>query len=296
MIIVKVQGGLGNQMFQYALYEWLLINGKDVKLDISHYSIHSKKGLVDTMHNGYELNRIFAVNPRYSSYREACILGDIRRDYFNRARRKFLGNKKTHITRDRLETEGWYSESLLSMDRVYFDGYWCTFRYAEQIRDIILEKFRFIDVSDKANEDIIEKIKNSNSVSLHIRHGDYLNLQDLYCALDEKYYQRAIDKICENVENPVFFCFSDDIEWCKKNIKTKNILYIDWNRKENSFRDMQLMSLCKHNILANSTFSMWGAWLNQNPNKIVIRPERVFVNPKNEILDFWPVEWMILNN
>ena len=296
MIVVRIQGGLGNQMFQYALYEWLLSNEKDVKLDISSYSMNVKKSKVDTVHNGYELERIFNLNPSYASYREACEVGDISRDVINRVRRSFLGKKKTHITRDTLNSNGWYSDDLLAMDDVYLDGYWCTFKYSEAIKETIIDRFSFAEVKDKANKDIIEKIKGCNSVSLHIRHGDYLNLTDRFCALDENYYYRAIKKIKEQVENPVFFCFSDDIEWCKENIKEDNIFFIDWNKKENSFMDMQLMSLCSHNILANSTFSMWGAWLNKNSDKIVIRPKKVFVDPQNEISDFWPEEWIILDN
>ncbi len=292
MIVVRVQGGLGNQMFQYALYEWLLSKGKYVKLDISSYSINAKESKVDTVHNGYELERIFNLNPSYASYREACEVGDISRDVINRVRRKFLGKKKKHVTRDVLSCNGWYSEDLLTMDDRYLDGYWCTFKYSEAIRETILESFSFPEVKDKTNKDIIEKINMCNSVSLHIRRGDYLNLTDRFCVLDEKYYQRAMKKIKEKVENPMFFCFSDDIEWCKENIKEDNILFVDWNKKENSFIDMQLMSLCSHNILANSTFSMWGAWLNKNPDKIVIRPAKVFVDPKNEISDFWPKEWV----
>lgn len=296
MIIVKVQGGLGNQMFQYSLYEWLLSNGKDVKLDISHYQMNTQTGAADTMHNGYELERIFSVNATYATFSEICKFGSVRKDIVSRAWRKFFGVKKTHITREKLGEKRWYFDELKTKDNVYLEGYWCSFKYADAIREKITNRFTFSSAIDENNENIIRTIKETNSVGLHIRHGDYLKLQDVYCSLDENYYQRAISMIKKNVENPVFFCFSDDIAWCREHIKEEQIYYIDWNHKEDSFRDMQLMSLCKHNILANSTFSMWGAWLNANPNKIVVRPQKVFVNPENEFLDFWPEDWLVLNN
>jgi len=301
MIIVKIQGGLGNQMFEYALYEWLRHNGKDAKIDISHYGAAKKSGAADTVHNGYELEKLFSLSPVYATFKEAGRLGEVRTDIIYKLWRKFVRkrNKKTHITRIDFDGNRWYLNELLDMDNIYLDGYWCTYKYADEIRDTVLKSFTFPEFSgeaDRKNIEASEIIKNTNSVSIHVRHGDYLKLQNVYCNLGSEYYNNAIKKIEETVESPVFFCFSDDIEWCRENIKAENIHFIDWNKGNDSYKDMQLMSLCKHNILANSTFSMWGAWLNRNPDKRVIRPKRVFVDPTDEIVDFWPDEWVVIDN
>lgn len=300
MIIIKIQGGLGNQMFEYALYEWLKHHGKDAKVDISQYGIAKKSGGADTVHNGYELEKLFSVSPVYATFGEARRLGEVRTDILYKVWKKYLkkSNKKTHLTRKHFGGNRWYIEEILNKDNIYLDGYWCTYKYADEIRDVILEKFSFPEFAsdDVKNREAAKKMAETNSVSIHVRHGDYLKLQNVYCNLDKDYYNSAIEKIGENVENPVFFCFSDDIEWCRENIKAENIHFIDWNTGNDSYKDMQLMSLCKHNILANSTFSMWGAWLNKNPEKTVIRPERVFVNSSDEFSDFWPDEWIALKN
>ena len=130
-----------------------------------------------------------------------------------------------------------------------------------------------------------------NSVSIHIRRGDYLVCDLLKNLLPLFYYEAAIKYILEKVESPIFFIFSNDIEWCKNNLKINfPTYYIDWNKGKESFRDMQLMSLCKYNIIANSSFSWWSVWLNNNEEKNIIAPKRWFVDEqKNELLDcFYP--------
>ncbi|HOV15035.1 MAG TPA: alpha-1,2-fucosyltransferase, partial [Spirochaetota bacterium] len=124
---------------------------------------------------------------------------------------------------------------------------------------------------------ISNQIKNSNSVSIHVRRGDYVgNIKTLnfhgVCEID--YYIDAINSIKQKVQNPLFFIFSDDIEWCKNNIKDENSIFIDFERDD--YVDMYLMTVCKHNIIANSSFSYWAAYLNQNFDKIVIAPKKWF--------------------
>ncbi len=136
--------------------------------------------------------------------------------------------------------------------------------------------------------DYLNSIKNSNSVSLHVRRGDYLKIKNIN-VLDVDYYMKAVDYIKKNVEKPMFYIFSDDLDWCKNNLGfLNNCNYVDLTQTE--IDDLKLMSFCQHNIIANSSFSWWGAWLNQNPKKIVIAPKEWLINDpgsSNVILSDW---------
>ena len=151
--------------------------------------------------------------------------------------------------------------------------------------DKAVEVLEEIQNIDKTNEEllkqileILNEIENSNSISIHIRRGDYMSPENynMYgCIATPTYYKKAIKVIEEKVENPTFFVFSNDMDWVKKNIQINSrVFYIDINSGNGSYKDMQLMSNCKHNIIANSSFSWWGAWLNENKNKIVIAPKK----------------------
>lgn len=162
-------------------------------------------------------------------------------------------------------------------DSVFYDGYWQNEDYFKQVRNRVLEVFQFPDIQNPLNRQLAEKIVSVNSVSCHVRRGDYLKNMNM-CMCTPEYYERAINKIKQLTAPKLFCIFSDDIEWCKQQIgplcQGVEVVYVDWNKGENSYRDMQLMSLCKHNIIANSSFSWWGAWLNPNPKQIVISPNR----------------------
>ena len=139
------------------------------------------------------------------------------------------------------------------------------------------KKICFPESSNPKNIEILKEIDNTQSVSLHIRRKDYLTVADgkRYMGIcTDEYYQSAINYINEHVQNPVFYIFSDDVEFARENFKEKNMHIVDWNTGKDSLYDMQLMSRCKHNICANSTFSLWGARLNKNAGKLVIRPLR----------------------
>jgi hypothetical protein len=142
------------------------------------------------------------------------------------------------------------------------------------------------------NLTVRDKILSSNSVSIHVRRGDYLQLiNERLLVCDSHYYERAIDEIARRIENPCFFIFSDDIEWCKIQFSyLPEKTFIDWNRNFNSYKDMHLMSLCKYNIIANSSFSWWAAWLNNYPQKIVIAP-RLWFNDRQD-LSYVPPSWI----
>lgn len=293
MLIVKIQGGLGNQMFEYALAKYLEAAGKNVKIYLGHYS-DSYKGSEDAIHNGYELQHIFTPTISVASKKEVLRYARVNRDLLSRALNKVLGTRKTHIRQEDLNKKYCYFPQLKDLKNAYLDGYWNSFLYADEVKSSIMREFKFKNKLSDRNVMVAKHIKDTISISLHIRHGDYLKLQDRYAIPTVEYYISAIAYFQKRFKDARFFCFSDDIEWCKKYIDIDNIEFIDWNTGRDSYVDMQLMSLCKHNIVANSTFSMWAAWLNTYEEKIVIRPEAVFVDADNEKIDMWPKEWISL--
>lgn len=277
MIIVCVGGGLGNQMFQYAFY--LSMKRKypnhKVVLDINN--------IMEEDHNGYELDRIFHL-PIERCGNWKSIVHSLRypknKPFFRVGNKLLIWKRKIvkhphHI----MELDGtWYNpivDQIPAKGVWLLQGYWIHQGYHEQIAPSFPDMFQFPEFEDETNIRIASEMQKCNSVSIHVRHGDYeaagLNV------LGMDYYREAIKRIMERVDNPYFFIFSDEkreeLEKMFADIPRKII--VSHNRGMESFRDMQLMSLCKHNIVANSTFSTWGALLNSNPGKIVISPDKL---------------------
>ena len=173
--------------------------------------------------------------------------------------------------------EFFYDESVLHQTSALIIGIWQVEAYFKDIKNKIWQEFTFNTPSDDKNKALESQIYNSNSISLHVRRGDYLTYRwsDSHKVIqDETYYINSINYLNKRIQNPTYFIFSDDIAWVKANLKIPNCTFVDYNNGKHSYIDMYLMSICKHNIIANSTFSWWGAWLNKNENKIVIAPER----------------------
>ncbi len=274
MVIIRLWGGLGNQMFQYALYMSFLNKGIAAKLDRSFYDKHHE-------HNGYELENIFKVSPSYASYLNRLAVklpGKLLYKLFNRP------YKETD------EMTGCFQPEVASLKSGYLKGYWQTEKYFSAIKPEVKKQFVFPQLTDTANLAMLDKILHSESVSIHIRRGDFLE-KDRNWAISTEYYSKAIRFIKEGTTDPAFFIFSDDSEWVRKNIAVENASYIDWNKKNDSYKDMQLMSNCKHNIIANSSFSWWGAWLNDHRDKIVVAPDNWFPTMKGT-RDIIPDTWI----
>lgn len=268
MIIVRVTGGLGNQMFQYAMYKSLEKKGKLVKLDSKSFYETKKE------HNGYELERIFDIKPNKPTKEDLEKFDENNISTLFKIKRKLFGDKKfVYDTKEYV-----FNKDVYKLKNSYLNGYWQSIKYFEGIENDIKKDFRFKNQLDNKNLEILNEIENSNSISIHIRRGDYMSPEnyDMYgCIATPTYYKKAIKVIEEKVENPTFFVFSNDMDWVKKNIQINSrVFYIDINSGNGSYKDMQLMSNCKHNIIANSSFSWWGAWLNENKNKIVIAPKK----------------------
>ena len=287
MIIVKLQGRLGNQMFQYALAKNLQSIGKAVTID---------SGMLPYDGNVNELGLFPNVREEMQEADRKLVenLGDCNKAFLCKVKRKTIGYKKTHIR----EIGYQFHPEIMDMDNVYLDGYWQTEKYFKSIEDQIRKLYTFPEITDEINKETVRQIQTCDSVSIHIRRGDYLNAQNApmhgnICTKD--YYDKAIAYMREQVENPRFFIFTDDTAWARQEYKNQDdFVIIDNNHGNQSFRDMQLMSLCKHNITANSSFSWWGAWLNQNPNKIVVTPPKWF--NLAETPDIWCEEWKIMSD
>lgn len=276
---IILSGGLGNQMFQYAFFMALKEKNNDVSLDTSLYSFVE-------MHNGYELEKSFGIRQPKIKYKKWNLLK-------LRAALKF--GAKPIVYKD----PHYYDAIVLNSKCMYFYGYWQTEKYFKGIEEKIRNLFIFRNM-DEMNLEIASNMSSNISVSLHIRRGDYLGCNIYSDVCTEEYYTKAVDLILDKVEsknNILFYVFSDDIRFSENFIKKINIPYkiIDINTNENSYKDMYLMSKCKHNIIANSSFSWWAAWLNTNKDKIIIAPKRWFnIDSEEKYKDIIPKRWIRL--
>lgn len=258
MNVLCFVGGLGNQMFQYAFYLSIKKRAKGLwGYDVSGSRYH---------HNGFELDKIFGLcKPMWLHNR---LLQCVHR----------LGRIKVTIT----EQSGIYFKEVTPIVNsigkyVEYKGFWQSEKYFLDVEEDVRKAFHFdIYKLSEASKLVLKKITkdSKNHVSIHVRRGDYMNDPERQvCSLD--YYNRAIAYIKDHVSAPIFVIFSDDINWCKTQFGEAGdtLLYVDWNTSADSWQDMCLMSKCHHHIIANSSFSWWGAWLNDNKNKIVICPK-----------------------
>ena len=274
-------------MFQYAFYLSLKNKVEDLNVDLSFFYINNQ-------HNGYELDKLFGLNLNKINCPNSYFNSNLIKKILKRVRREILIEK---IIQDNFKYQD--LSLILNKNNIYLNGYWQSEKYFKNIESKIRELYKFPAINEENNLELLEEIKELETVSIHIRRGDYIGHPELDGLAPIKYYENSIKYIKSKVKNPVFLIFSNDIEWCKENLQLNDeqVYYVDWNIKENSFRDMQLMSLCKHNIIPNSSFSWWGAWLNRNPRKIVIAPEKWFTDEsKLPYKDIVPEEWIKIKN
>jgi hypothetical protein len=273
-------GQLGNQMFQYALYRKFLELGRKVKIDMSYYDQRPE-------HNGVTF---FNLNFPVASLKEVKKMKDEQRDYLSRARRKFFGKKQSIFSEIEAPSLN-YKPEVLNLRKAYVDGYWQTEKYFKDIRHILLNEFKFPTSENPKNKNVLDRINSTLSVSIHIRRGDYVGTAD-FPVVTQRYLFSAIRYFEQKLDHPVFFIFSDDIEWAKHNITQERAVFVDWNSESEKYYDMFLMSRCKHNIIANSSYSWWGAWLNTYKGKKVIAPS-VWLNHR-KTPDVYCKGWKVL--
>ena len=288
MNIVCIQSGLGNQLFQYAFYRSLCQRQPDTYMDISQYAYRPS-------HNGYELERLFDISAGYATTAMREELVDISKDFFSTLRRG-LGIVRHTTGHLREEPQGElvrFDPSVWEEDNCYFKGYWQSEKYFCDIEDMLRKELRFRQPLTR-KEDLLlwEQTGRTESVSVHIRRGDYLKKRrrDDYDVCTPLYYQRAVEYILNTLDNPVFYIFSDEIEWVRQNMPfPSSAVFVEGHSGNDAWQDMFLMSHCKHHIIANSSFSWWGAWLNPEKDKMVLAPDRWFRHRRRP--DILPACW-----
>lgn len=266
-----LRGGLGNQMFQYALAIALRAKGHRVFFNNAMYGIAQ-------MHNGYELDRVFGVE-------EKMVPANVVNSTLARTLVRF--HPTCLVASDSLK----YNDMLIHKPKRFINGYWQDERYFKNVAVEVKDAFRFKHIDDR-NLDIAKEMYNCNSVSLHVRRGDYATFG--MSLMNKDYYFRTVEYVKACVDAPRFYIFSDDTEESEKIAKDMGIDYslICHNTGNDSYKDMFLMSQCKHNIIANSSFSWWGAWLNMNGDKIVVAPK--VWDAKRKTFHPQLTEWILL--
>jgi len=260
MIICNLTGGLGNQMFQYAFGRRLTIKNK------TQLKYHFTNALLNTPRR-FELD-VFKIKATPATDRDLKNMGIIKNQTLNRIfylLDERLGiNINKHIVTEKKGQQ--FDPNILNLrGDFYVQGFWQDKRYFEDIKNIVRNDFTFKNKLDSKNKNVLELIKKTNSVGIHVRRGDYVTnkMAPNFIGLD--YYLKEIKKKEERAMDLSFFVFSDDIHWCKKNLKSKRQMYfVAGNKDANAWKDMLLMSQCKEITVANSSFSWWAYWLNKN--------------------------------
>lgn len=303
VVIVRLSGGIGNQMFQYSTARSFAYHKKaQLKADITAYSNTSKdtkrKFVVNILNTNITIaeKKDIAVFISPDNLKEKLIHLLINADT-NTTIGKILyklGATMTNYIIIRQPHFNYYNIFEHKKKHTYLVGDWQSEKYFKSIERIIRKEFKLKLRYEDTRQDIIKLIISQQSVSIHVRRGDYKNKTNsaIYysCLID--YYTNALNIIKEKYPDISVFVFSDDISWTKKKLKPQSpVLFIE-KHKINEAYDLLLMSKCKHNIIANSTFSWWAAWLNSNPEKIVIAPDKWFKNDKINTDDLYPEGWI----
>lgn len=286
MIVMRLKGGLGNQLFQYALGRYLSISKNTaLQLDISSYKS-------DTLRE-YRLAS-FCINASASD-KLPFFATDGKARHLNQFIQAVRGVFYRPFEIIREKSFAFDPQIFNCSDQAYVDGFWQSEKYFLPIANTIREDLH-LKTPIKGNlKNIAEQIQACNSVSIHVRRGDYVNnptTSAYHGVCSAQWYHNATNQILQKVENPTFFVFSDDYEWAKKNLQFSSpAVYIKPSPDGEECIDMHVMSLCQHNIIANSSFSWWAAWLNRNPNKMVIAPQDWFVAGPKQTNDLIPPQW-----
>jgi len=265
LIIVKLVGGLGNQMYQYAAARRLAQKHNTIlKLDVSEFQRYK-------LHK-YSLGA-FNIQEKFASQQDSANLTYVKERHFH------------------------FDPEVMNLgDNIYLDGYWASWKYFADIADIIQLEFTVKTAAAGRDSQLAEQIALSQSVSLHIRRGDYVSnprTQQVHGSCDIDYYLRCADEVAKTVKDPHFFIFSDDPQWARENLKLNfPTTLVDHNGSEKNYEDLRLMSQCYHHIIANSTFSWWAALLNPKAGKMVFAPRQWFNTSKNNIKDLIPDDWI----
>jgi len=294
MIIVKLMGGLGNQLFQYAAGKSLAhLRNTVLKTDLSFLEADTKGAYTK---RNYELG-VFALENKFATKSKVA---------------PFLEKGKSRLARVAGRLFPSFSDKMYAAESghdyqtgfinfpadTYLDGFWQSEKYFAGIEEIIRKDFTFKTAPEGKNLELANKIKSVNALSLHVRRGDYVKnkaVMEFHGTCSPEYYAKSVKYISAKIKDLHLFIFSDDADWCRQNLVFDlPSTYIDHNTGDKSYEDMRLMSLCKHHIIANSSFSWWGAWLNPSKEKIVIAPAKWFAAADHQANDIYPSTWIKL--
>ena len=292
MIIVRLIGGLGNQFFQYSLGRHLCeIHKTELKIDILGFE-------------SYKLHKYslwpFNIQENFASPEEVAALGGQKGGIAERVVKEVLRKLElvkpppTYIREKKLFH---FDADILNLpDGVYLHGSWQNEKYFADIAEILHREFTVKTSPAGRDSELAEQMASSESVSISIRRADYVtdrHTNQILGTCDLDYYSRCVEHITQTVKNPHFFIFGDDPQWARDNLKLPYpTTFVDHNAADKNYEDLRLLSQCKHNIIANSSFSWWGAWLNQNPDKTVLAPKRWLKSDDYDPKDLVPDNWI----
>ena len=283
MIISKILGGMGNQMFQYAAGRCLAhLNKTKLKLDVKGFDDYKLRNFdLQSLHTDCQFaaeNEIKNLLPSHN---------------FEKALQYLSPKKKRTYYREKYFH---FDDNMLNYgSHVYIKGYFQSEKYFLPIKDLIKKEFTFKNDFIKNVKVFSDKVRTANTVSVHIRRGDMKNdpvMTGRHGVIPLSYYEKSIEIIRSKISNPHFYFFSDDINWARENFKNTDATFVSGEISKTHFEDLYLMSHCGNNIIANSSFSWWGAWLNNSTDKIVIAPNKWFNSGPQDTQDLLPSDWI----
>lgn len=288
MRIVKFKGGLGNQMFQYA-YAKLVEKRTDdtVKLDYSAYE---------------NLDGDMVRKPRIMRFQLTLPAAD-KEDIAKICKLQHKGNSLSFWYKVKIflesklnknyafEPNRAYIDPAGLQNKLYFDGYWQSWRYVDEVREVLKQDFVPAQPLSEKTQGFQKKMQSENAVFVGVRKGDYTAEIEHYGSFDSSYYQKAMTLIEQTVENPVYYVFSNDVQWCKDNMDWggRTVCYREPEDQTDDFEELMLMASCSHAIIVNSTYHWWGATMIENPDKIICCPDTWFFD--GAPIDIIPADW-----
>jgi hypothetical protein len=285
MVIARLMGGLGNQMFQYAAARRIALkNGWPIKLDVSGFGSYRRRA--------YALGH-FRIVEDFASPEDIRRLKRTRLGLF--LQRLAASARQTHVQERHFHFDPRVRDIRSG---VYLAGYWQSDKYFADVADTIRAEFTPRAPASGRNLGTLRLIESANSVSVHVRRGDYVSnpsAKRLHGCCSPDYYRRALAEISNRVREPHFFVFSDDASWARENLAIDGpVVFVDHNGPGEAHEDLRLMSRCRHHVIANSTFGWWGAWLGAHPDQIVVAPKKWFASGSNDTRDLFPDRWLQL--
>lgn len=281
MFIIRFHGGLGNQMLEYCFYRYMQeYVSKDVKADLTWFDRNYKE------HQGFELDRVFGIKLQTATYEEIARVHEYFPRYYPLAALRYLSRKNAARKNRNRDTKDMHIfdfgpmqyqfnpvyQTLDQKKDWYIEGVFCSDAYFQTCEEILRKELQFCRPLKGKNYELKEEMERCQSVAVHVRRGDYVG--NAFDIVGPEYYKKAVEYIKDKVSEPVFYIFSDDMDYITREFTFLEKYIPVHNKGKESYVDMQLISCCQHMIIANSTFSYWGALLGEKESSIVIAPAR----------------------